>query len=83
MLILLIICVYIYIYTYAHIYTYIVVCCDSQSLPYPVARCLHWWAARIPTRVFEADSRLTHSITMPGLEPGTSRWEGGVLTTEL
>ena len=27
--------------------------CDSESLPYPVARCLLWWAARIPTRVFE------------------------------
>ena len=34
---------------------------------------LLWWAARIPTRVFEAVSRLTHSVTMPGLEPGTSR----------
>ena len=53
-------------------YTFIA-CCDSQSLPYPVARCLLWWAARIPTRVFDADSRLTHSVTMPGLEPGTSR----------
>ena len=37
-------------------------CCDSQSLPYPVARCLLWWAALIPTRVFEAVSRLTHSL---------------------
>ena len=48
-------------------------CCDSQGLPYPVAWCLLWRAARIPTRVFEAASRLTHSVTMPGLEPGTSR----------
>ena len=76
-------CIYIYIYIYyvsislsLYLYLYIYMfclCCDSQSLPYPVARCLLWWAARIPTRVFEAVGRLTHSVTMPGREPGTSR----------
>ena len=55
-------CIYIYIYTHICVYIYIYIyCCESQGFPYPAARRLLWWAARVPAGVFEADSRPTHA----------------------